>query len=227
MILHLYCILPAGAGPPAGLAGIAGAPVETVQGSALATWVTRHGEAPAASPEALRAHHAVVAAAMTPAVTPVPLRFGQRAAGEDAVRRSVGADADRWSALLARFSGCGEYGVRVAPLPDQGSARDVRTPAAATGREYMETLARRHSSVARWKAQAERIAADTLARAGELVRDSRLDPPAGPGASFSLAHLVAWTSADAYHSVIERMGTELRGLRLTPTGPWPPYSFVT
>jgi hypothetical protein len=227
--LHLYCLLPSDMPPAAGISGIAGAAVEAVHCDALACWITRHDVRPAATTDSVRAHNAVVTAAMSPRVTPVPLRFGQWLADAGAVCSSIGKNAPHWLDLLHRFAGHAEYGVRIARtgLADAPqTARDVHPGHEHTGREYMTLLARRHAATAGWKADAARIAADLLATAGAAVSDSRIELPGGADEMVSLALLIPAARAAEYHESLGGFRSQRRELRFLCTGPWPPYSFV-
>jgi hypothetical protein len=227
--LHLYCLLPSDVPPAAGTSGIAGVAVDVVHCDALACWITRHDARPTATIDSVRAHNAVVMAAMSPRVTPVPLRFGQWLADADAVCRSIGTDAPRWLELLDGFAGHAEYGVRIARTGHTDApqtARDVHPGHEHTGKEYMALLARRHAATAEWKADAARIAADLLATTGAAVSDSRVELPSGADAMVSLALLIPVVRAADYHEMLGRFRSQRQELRFLCTGPWPPYSFV-
>jgi hypothetical protein len=227
--LHLYCLLPSDMPPADGICGIAGVAVEVVCCDALACWITRHDSRPTATADSVRAHNAVVMAAMSPPVTPVPLRFGQWLADADAVCGSIGKTAPRWLDLLHRFAGHEEYGVRIARTGHADApqtARDVHPGHEHSGKEYMALLARRHAATAAWKAAAARIADDLLASTGAAVSDSRIELPGGADEMVSLALLVPGARAADYHELLSRFRSQRQELRFLCTGPWPPYSFV-
>jgi hypothetical protein len=226
MGLHLYCILPSSAPLPASLTGVSGAGVQAVQCGSLACWASTHDARPAPDEAGVRAHNAVILAAMTDAVTPVPLRFGQWTDDVQAAEREVGATEARWLELLARLAGRAEYGVRLMrPVTQAGPAQDVHGEQSSTGKEYMARLARRQAAARQWKADAEEMATALLATAGSVAGESRMEVGEPPVLA-SLAHLVAWTDADAYHSALARFRSAHSDVRCLCTGPWPPYSFV-
>jgi hypothetical protein len=228
--LHLYCLLPAGLAPAAAVVGIDGVAVEAVPSDQLACWVSRHDGPPDATTDSIQAHNAVVMAAMSSRVTPVPLRFGQWLEDAESVCRSIATDAPRWLDLLHRFAGHAEYGVRIARTRHADAlqaARDVHPRHAHTGKEYMAVLARRYAVAAEWKDDARRIADDLLATTGDAVTDSRVELPAGAGAMVSLALLVPVARVAEYHETLRRFRSRHDDdLRFLCTGPWPPYSFV-
>ncbi|HEX6309045.1 MAG TPA: GvpL/GvpF family gas vesicle protein [Longimicrobiales bacterium] len=225
MGLHVYCVVPAAHPVPDGCTGLNEARPRALPVDGLALWVTEHDAPVPASITAVREHNRVVGAAMTTEVTPVPVRFGQWFPTESAAVTRVREDAAKWSGLLARFAGLAEYGMRVVQRePD--TERDVHTTAAESGREYMAALARKQAHAARRRAEAERIAAFIERRTDGLVRDRRVEPAPAGQLLLTVAHLVAWRDADAYHSATEGISEALAEAQIVLTGPWPPYSFV-
>jgi hypothetical protein len=172
-----------------------------------------------------REHNAVVVAAMDREVTPVPLRFGQIFPDRDALVSAVGARSSDWLELLGRFARRAEYGIRVARA-EADTARDVHPARAESGTAYMAALARRQADESGRREEGERIGRLIRERAGSLITDARLEFAAGARGIVSLAHMVAWNDADAYHALLQNMRSEMTDLRFLYTGPWPPYSFV-
>ena len=226
MPLHLYCIVPGAHPVPERCVGIdSHRPFVLEAGGGLAVWATEHPEPVTASVEAMRVHNDVVTAAMDRNVTPVPLRFGQSVPDRNAAIERVTGDAAKWLDLLARFAGRAEYGVRV--MRDvYETEQDVRTASVQSGTEYMAALARKRARAAERHTEGERIVGETEARLGSIPVDTRVEyPPAGPVVA-AIAHLVAWTDADAYHDAARELRDAVQDARLVVTGPWPPYSFV-
>jgi hypothetical protein len=184
---------------------------------------------PDASADALRAHNRAVAAAMDSAVTPVPLRFGQWFDSEAAATSALDGGADRWHALLRRFAGRAEYGVRIAravatrPVSTPASladpARDVHQPAMESGTAYMAAAAERHSA-------ARKIVAAVQQAAGHVIAEARHETLRSEPGVATLAHLVAWSDVDAYHACMQEIRRMYGSMNFLFTGPWPPYSFV-
>lgn len=229
MGLHPYCITPAGH-EPGSLRGLGDARVRSFVAAGLGAWASEHPEPPAASVDAARTHDAVIRSAMSPTVTPVPLRFGQWAASEAVLQERLEVHADRWSALLQEFAGAVEMGIRFEPV--EAHARPAaeatdRPRRAGSGREYMELLAGRvHERDA-----AERERARLLERVAIVLGDAALRTASGspPGAAHALwvAHLVRLGRVDEYRNLADRIGQQEAGYRVAVTGPWPPYSFVS
>ena len=222
MGLHLYCITSSRAPLPASdTRGIEAATVRSIAAADIAVLVSDHGARPAASLESIRAHNAVVTAAMADDCTPVPVRFGQWLADDAAARAVLDADHARWTALLDMFVGCAEFAIRIFDPAGAPSPEDARPK---TGREYMAALAVR---VAGPVARQEEAVAPLRDALGAAIRAERLEPLRTAHGVASVAYLVHRAHFDAYHTAVERVRTTMPHLRYLSTGPWPPYSFVT
>lgn len=221
---YLYCVLPAGQEPPAGLRGIEDARVEAIVESGLTLWTSPLPRRPAATIEAIQQHNAVVEAAMAAGVTPVPLRFGQYVRRPELAAR-VAEHRDRWRSALAGFAGCAEYGVRVIEPERAAPARDVRRRP-ESGRAYLEALARSAGLDRERQARAEALAAELRARLGDVIAHDRVEPLPSAHGLASIAHLVHRDRVDEYTTLIDAARAELSELRFLTSGPWPPYSFA-
>jgi len=223
--LHLYCVTPA-AYVPRDVAGLDGSPVRAVLVDGLAVWVSEQ-EAPArASIEGAQQHHAVVEAAMQ-MVTPVPLRFGQWLADEEAVHVRAAARAVDWTTQLEALDGTAEYTVRILDPGAESPARDVREGAAGSGRAYLEALAaRRAAREQRFAGGSTVAAAIEAALAGYVVR-TRVDPLATTHGLATVAFLVRRDDAAGFTSALDRATAAHAGLHFLTSGPWPPWSFAT
>lgn len=222
MGLHLYALLPAGAGAPAA-GGIDRAPIIEVPVGPLIALATEHAAAPPPSLDHVRAHNAVIAAAFQPPITPVPLRFGQFLADADAVRRRLG-DAEPWLTLLHRLAGHAEYGVRMQWAVEEQEMHTAE--ASGAGSRHMNRLMQRHA--------AGRAAREQAAALEEMVRevtrgtvaDIRADHSHAGQGTLGIALLVAGDQAPAYCSAVDGLPAQRPDVRFVFTGPWPPYSFV-
>lgn len=225
MGLHIYCIVPAGHPIPADCLGLDDRQPVALAAGSLALWATPHDTVIVPSVAALRTHNDVVRAAMTLHITPVPLRFGQWfASRDDAVERVV-EESGKWAALLARFAGRAEYGVRVLHAGPEAE-RDVHPDSPKSGKDYMAGLARKQAQETSRRREGERIASGLTVRLEGLAVAERVEYSTAGEVLVTLAHLVAWESADAYHEVIRAFRDVARDVQFVVTGPWPPYSFV-
>lgn len=238
MGLHLYCLLPDGKGdaasgaPSAGGSapappGVGHAPVQAVSVAGFRVWVSDHSEAPRPTLENIRAHDAIVRAAMErSSATPLPMRFGQWFSGTGSLAERLDEAGPAYGDALARVQGKLELGVRIEVDPSSSprDSREEETP--ATGREYMESLARRRRTQQEWDARGRRLAGELRRRLGDLVQDERIRTLAPPEGLVSVAHLVAPDDEDEWARIVDRFDRESEALTCHRTGPWPPYSFA-
>jgi Gas vesicle synthesis protein GvpL/GvpF len=186
--------------------------LERVTEHGLAGIYTTGSAAPDTSAEALWRHEQVVEALMDDRAA-LPMRYGTVLADEGQLRRALVDRRGEFSRLLDAVRGHIELAVRVLLPPDED--RDAR---ARSGREYMGGLLRRRSA-----------AAGTLALLGPLegIADAmkvREGSAADHHARYSF--LVDRDRLDEFQAELQELGARHRGLQLTCTGPWPPYSFV-
>ena len=224
-MLHLYCIVPASHPLPQDCRGIDARPPFAVHSGSLAVWATEHADAVAPGIEVVRMHNAVIAAAMDSRITPIPLRFGQTAPDSGAAEERLAGESAKWTALLARFAGRAEYGVRVLRYVT-AAEQDVHTPIPESGTEYMAALARKQAQAGQRRAEGERIASSIASRVEELVDDSRVEYASTGELLVAIANLVAWTAAERYHGAMREVCEVSQDTQFVLTGPWPPYSFV-
>jgi hypothetical protein len=223
---YAYCVLPEGVAPPAALTGLDGAAVRALDVARLALWVSDIAARPEPTIERARAHNAVVEAAMTEAVTPVPLRFGQWFPDAARLARLAAERAGEWRTRLAEFAGACEYGIRIESA-GAAAARDVQRPTDGTvtpGHAHMLRLRERHAQDGDRLARAERIVARLQGQIGGIVLRTRVDRggPAAAGAAF----LIRRADAPAWQAAAAAVRGEFEPGAVTLTGPWPPYSFV-
>ncbi len=223
MGLHLYAITRS-ASPPSNIRGIDDSTVQQVEYDGLVLIVSEHDAAPAASMDAVRAHNAVVVSAMTPDVTPVPVRFGQYFSDAAAAVASVSTSHEKWCGLLDRFAGAVEYGVRIFdPATPPVEDRPPAAASAGTGTAYLEAIARRRRGPEATIAKVGEVLERDI---GGLVREQRSEPLRTEHGVLSVAHLLHASNTEPYRAAMERVRAQLPHLRLLSSGPWPPYSFV-
>ena len=123
MSLYVYCLGDElGGAAFEGLAGVGGARVRVLALGALAAVVSEAaGEAAVVNEENRLAHNRVNAAALA-VTTPLPCRFGTRAAPER-LAEYVSANEAALAAALARVRGCVEMSVKLLEKPEAGSRK--------------------------------------------------------------------------------------------------------
>lgn len=175
-----------------------------------------------------RAHHAVVAEVAAHSVT-VPFRLATVHHGEERVADLLVRRYDELDALLERFTGRVEIGVKLYANPDSGPAVEQPTATSRPGRDYLQR--RRQATRGREQAwqQATTLAKRVDAELGVLAVDRRHHRPQDPQLSgaagdnvLNAAYLVDTGLATTFTDRARR----LAGPDVVVTGPWAPYSFT-
>jgi hypothetical protein len=221
MGLYLYCVVPAEHEPGDALLGVDAEPVRSAAVGDLACWVSEHQAKPEVSVARIQQHNAVVEAAITDLVTPVPVRFGQWVESEPRLRAVMGERMDHFRDWLPLFAGALEFGLR-ALNPEQPPAQVVRPEPYTTGRAYLTAL-REQMRSREGNLEIRDLIHDEFA---SLVRAERFEEAQGTHGLLSVAHLVARTDFDAYRHRVRELRERSPHLRFLTSGPWPPYSFA-
>lgn len=232
MSLYVYCLGDDLSGAALeGLTGVGGARVRVLALGSLAAVVSEPRDADvAANEENLLAHNRVNAAALA-VTTPIPCRFGTRAAPER-LADYVSANAAALSSALARVRGCVEMSVKLmskaegtGPETEVESDADAAVGAAGAGTAFLLKKRREILGEEGARRRAEEAAAWLKAGVGELSReaDARLSP--SEAIFVRAAHLVERERVAEYRTRLRALAAARRDLRLLTSGPWPPYSF--
>ena len=230
---YVYAVLDAplpeeGAQP---LLGVAGEPVRTVAVHGLHVAVGELDAAPQPALEPLRRHDAVVRSLATRARALLPMRFGQTAAGEEELARSVERALPRLQRSLARVAGCEQVDLRLfgerpgaeaAPPAAMPPPLPPGPPGAGPGARYLAERLRRRAL--------ERTPppelAPLLARLAPLVRAERVQRSPTGRLLATVYQLVRATDRAAYLARLEAGRRAQPELRVAVSGPWPPYAFA-
>lgn len=193
------------------------------------------------------AHDAVLARALA-AEAVVPFRMCTIFADEDRVREMLVAERDRLLGALARLAGRAEWSVKLMvdpPRLEQALRRGSPSPVgvavsvaddAAPGHAFFERkkLARRSREQARSVARATAVQIDERLREQSVA--SKHLPPLRRELSresgemvLNAAHLVDRAGEQAFAALARGLAQrhEDMGARLTVSGPWAPYNFVS
>lgn len=232
MSLYVYCLgddLPESAFE--GLAGVGGARARVLAVGGFAAVVSEVSEDGApVNEENLLAHNRVNAAALAVS-TPLPCRFGTRAAPEH-LAEYVEGRATALAAALARVRGRVEMSVKLMEKPGVGSQEsEVRSrkaeveSAAGAGTAFLLKKRRELLGEEGARRRAEEAAAWLASGVGDLARETaeRLSPP--EAIFVRAAHLVERERVAEYRARLRALAAGRVGLRLLTSGPWPPYSF--
>jgi len=220
--VYLYAVL---AEPPAGAlpSGMSGEPVRLVACDDVWAAVGDVASAPAVDEASLRAHDAAVRRLAAGAAALLPARFGSLAGDERALCEALRPRLDAFREGLRAVRGCEQMTLRLARENAAGPASTtaVTSPASAgPGTRYLD--ARRASAGDPRAIPEVARALDALA---PLVRGERRERHERPPLLASVYHLVARESLDAYRTAVATAAREA-GLRVTISGPWPPYAFA-
>jgi hypothetical protein len=197
---YLYCLTtPTAPDPPAGTAGLDGGEVRRLGDAWVSDVSSRSVQA---TVERIRAHDAVVTAALGTGSTPVPARFGQTFADDNECVAAISAKKETMSAGLARVAGMVEMTVLL---------RTNATVDSSSGTAYLQSLARRDHTLDELRGLNARFA--------DVVRESA--ERAGQD-TVTLSHLV---EREALAMYIERARMLTSGLDARIIGPAAPYSF--
>ncbi len=249
---YLYCVVKSAATPKLSnrVTGLAGMRRPRLLDAGASLWLvvadaplSRYGEAPIEA--GLRdlkwvsscavAHEHVIESAAAGGAAVIPMKLFTLFASDDRALRHILAARRVLDAAIKRVAGCREWGVRVHLNPPKGTAISQRTAGAASGKASPGThflMARKQAKDSRREMQAQAIA-DTekayrlLARS---ARDSRRHPPVPDqtaGITLDAAFLVPRKAEERFRKVVARLSALPDSvLRVTLTGPWPPYNFA-
>lgn len=211
-VLYVYAITDSLARPRG--TGLHGAPLQRIESRPLAGIASEHAIAPELDEGMLWEHEQVVEDLMSMG-TILPLRFGSSVEHAEALIAMLAERSEEFLAALERVRGAVEISVRaevsVAPTKDP--------PRPRTGTAY---LLRRAEEERRERDAAELVHQPLAAMAKGCV------PPTGTydRRQFKAAYLVEESGVEAFGNRVGELNADLEGVRVSSTGPWPPYSFV-
>lgn len=233
MSTHLYCILPhATRGDvPAGLSGVEGARVRALPLEHIVAWVSDVQRGVPVSYDVIRAHDAVVEAALATGATPMPARFGQTFSDDGACATALSRRSASVETVLEGLQGCVEMTVIITPSTRR-MLRDLEpvvpemfeSEAGGAGRRYLESLRAREAASGSVARASDELAAQLEAAVAPLLRKKAKPRSVMRMPMLTLSHLIDRANVDAYREALSTVnaGPELRFLLI---GPRAPYSF--
>jgi hypothetical protein len=222
--LYVYAVLESGARVSG--AGLADEPLRVVGCGDLAAAVGEMAEAPAVDARALRAHDAVVRALAQEAEAILPARFGCFVKDEAALRESLQPRTHELAQALSLVRGCEQMTVRVYGS-DTGALPATEPPpdeAAGTPRPGTHYLVSRQRERRRAREVPELDPIRPVLKL--LVRDERAQRHRTPPLLASVYHLIERGQAAVYQETLTRAAPALGAVRVSVSGPWPPYAFA-
>jgi hypothetical protein len=167
--------------------------------------------------DALWEHERIVEALMDDRDV-LPVRYGTCVPDEAAAARAVADNHDAFAASLESVRGAVELAVRVFPARSARPGPAPR-PEPMTGTEYLRARGR----MAAEESDATAIVHEPLARVARAATVARVTRP---GELLRAAYLVDRGGARAFSARVAEIQADTPRLRISCTGPWPPYSFV-
>ena len=235
MTTHLYCILPGETSRvlPPNLSGVGGARVRALPVDRMVAWVSDVEREQPVSVEGVRAHDAVVEAALDTGTTPVPARFGQRFASDEACRDALARRSASVETLIATVQGFVEMTLILTPstrrilrdlepvLPDL-----VDSEMRGAGTAYLSTLRAREAATGAVGRAMDGLADRLVDATRPFVRETRRQDQTTRMPLRTLSQLVERTRVDEYQRAVNTVesGSECRFLVI---GPRAPYSFCS
>jgi hypothetical protein len=169
--------------------------------------------------DALWQHERIVEALMDQRDV-LPVRYGTYVSDDAAAARALADNHDAYAETLESVRGAVELAVRVLP---EMRGEQARVPAAAspmTGTDYLRAQARTAAA----EADASAIVHEPLAR---MARADTLARVTRPSELMRGAYLVDRDAVARFSARLRDIQAGHPELKITCTGPWPPYSFVT
>ena len=231
MSTHLYCILPPTslAALPSGLTGIDGAAVRALDVDDLVAWVSNVEPRPSML-SGVREHDNVVEAALATGATPVPARFGQQFADDDACVAGIARQAKPVASLLAAVQGFVEMTLILAPSTKRMVNElvpllpDMVEDEPGVGRRYLETLRARETATGAVRQALDALGKRLSEAVDGLVRSVSVQENLAKMPFRAISHLVERELVDRYRDAA-RAVHPTSDYRFLIVGPRAPYSF--
>lgn len=222
-VLYVYAIVDSFTGSVA--TGLHGAPLRAIECGSVQAIVSEHEVAPEPDEDLLWAHEQVVEELMEGA-TILPMRFGSTVEEPEALVAMLEPRREAFLAALERVRGAVELSVR-AELPsdtepigaDPVDAEPGLMRHFGPGTSYLLERARDQR---RSEDAAELIHRPLAALARRSKQKAGSDPHA-----FKSAYLVEEDAVESFGQRVGRLNVTLGDIKVSCTGPWPPYSFVS
>lgn len=233
MTTHLYCVLPneRHGDLPADLRGIDGARVRSMELDGLVAWISDAERGVPVSVDGVRAHDAVVEAALETGVTPVPARFGQEFASDDACRGALQSYSNSVTSLLADVQGFVEMTLILTPSTrrmlrdlEPGIPAMIGDQRPGAGREYMESLRAREAATGSVRRSLDSLAQKLTEATKAFVRRHAVHDQITRLPLRTISHLVPRSDVANYKAAAVAVASTSE-LRFLVIGPRAPYSF--
>jgi hypothetical protein len=204
-------------------AGFRGEPLRAVDAGGFFAVVGAMEDVPPLEPASLRGHDAVARRLAAVADAVLPARYGSLLAGDEALVRALAPRARELVDALDLVRGREQMTLRVygaaAPRPAGNAEEDDE--GLGPGTRYLRRRLREHD----WEHMVPEIAPLRPALDG-LTRAERVERHRQSALLASVYHLVDRGTSGAYLALVEAAAPSLDAVRVTASGPWPPYAFA-
>jgi hypothetical protein len=229
---HLYCVLPNDehSRVPDGLPGLDGAPVRALTVDHLVAWVSDVDSRGAIAISGVKTHDAVVETALATGSTPVPARFGQRFADDDACREALRRQSGAIEAVLGTVQGFVEMTLLLTPSTKrmvndlQPVLPDMVGDGPGIGRRYLESLRAREAATGAVRQALDALAQRLAQAAHRFIRRVAVQDNLPRMPFRTVSHLISRDLVDQYRAEIG-MVHPTGDFRFLIIGPRAPYSF--
>jgi hypothetical protein len=225
-VLYLYALV--GAAPKGRTGrGLGREPLEVLPGPGFHVVAGRMAAAPEPSASMLRRHDAVIRRIARTVDALLPVRFGSVVPDAATAARVLAARAPELAARLRRVRGHEQMTLRVFGTAPSGSAAPLAAPPGGVARPGVRGPGTRYIAARRQRHQAARAPELDPIRPllADLVSEERVQRHATPPLLASVYHLVPRARRAQYRTRVAQAARRLVPLRLTISGPWPPYAF--
>jgi hypothetical protein len=224
-VLYIYALVSGGPRGDVGR-GLRRERLEVLAGRGFHVIAGRMDTSPEPAMAAFRRHDATIRRIAVRVDAILPVRFGSTVPDEGAVARLLSARAPELASRLAHVRGHEQMTLRLYG-PRGGRPRPTALPADTRPRARL-------GPGARYLAARQRLGAPTVPELDAirpllqgLIADERVQRHKTPPLLASVYHLVARDRRAQYRARVTRAAARLAPLRLTVSGPWPPYAFGT
>jgi hypothetical protein len=222
---------------PSGLTGIDGAPVRALNVDRLIAWVSDtqprsrvQGAVADSALDGIREHDSVVESALATGVTPVPARFGQRFADDDACVDGIDRNAGAIAGLLATLQGFVEMTLILAPSTKRVMADLIPVMPEmigdGAGRKYLETLRAREAATGTLRQALDALGTRLSDAAQDFVQRVSVHENLAKMPMRAISHLVARERVEPYRASVRGVHPTA-DYRFLVVGPRAPYSFAS
>lgn len=219
-VLYVYAVT-ASHHRPRELAGLDGLPLRVVESGPVEAIYSEHEVVPEPDEDLLWAHEQVVEGLMKD-WTLLPMRFASTVDEPQALALMLEQRRDEFLVALERVQGAIELSVRAQLSSEEEEETGEQlsiAPGGGPGTAFLFERARRHR-------HAESLVDLIHQPLALLARRSLLKPRHGSPREFKAAYLVEKGMVEDFGRRVSRLNATLGDVRVSCTGPWPPYSFV-